>query len=476
MTSRSKRGDRRADDPGRSSHDAGVSNGFFRRVDRRADGRCECPGGTRRARQPRRKRAGAPDRAPITRQWTFNFDAGWGTFGFANSLYNNPKEPGVDEDLSDQWFEGYVKPALSGDYTLASSSEIYGKVSAVGERTYGSVPAEFGADVSSFGPEDLSIGWRSGKSMDDRRERARLRRRARRIRSATGSCCSDGAAEGGSRGGYWTNARKAFEFAAIGRFKPGAHMVETFYLDKDELEENESGSRLWGANYEYASARTTTLGATYMKWFADPEMQPGRDGLNVFNVRAYTAPLPDMPDLSFEFEYASERNGEALESNAWTLQGALRVSDVTWKPTLTYRYAFFQGDNPDTASNEAFDPLFLGFYDWGYWWQGGDRGRVLPVQLQPEVAPRPRARRAERRRRRRADVLQVQPRSTAGDRSRRDRQGRRVRDRRLRGLEGEHELHHQLPGRVRRSGKAVQQSTGRTKNFTYGMVYVGYSF
>ena len=79
-----------------------------------------------------------------------------------NSLFDNPKEPGVDENLSDQWFEGYVKPALSATYTLASSSEIYGKLSAVGERTYGSVPAEFGQDVSSFGPEDLYIGWRSG--------------------------------------------------------------------------------------------------------------------------------------------------------------------------------------------------------------------------------------------------------------------------------------------------------------------------
>ena len=49
---------------------------------------------------------------PSTVKWTFNFDAGWGTFGFANSLYNNPKVPGVDEHLSDQWFEGYVKPAL----------------------------------------------------------------------------------------------------------------------------------------------------------------------------------------------------------------------------------------------------------------------------------------------------------------------------------------------------------------------------
>jgi hypothetical protein len=52
--------------------------------------------------------------------------------------------------MSDQWFEGYVKPALSATRTLASSSQIHGKVSAVGERTYGSVPAEFGEDVSSF--------------------------------------------------------------------------------------------------------------------------------------------------------------------------------------------------------------------------------------------------------------------------------------------------------------------------------------
>ena len=56
----------------------------------------------------------------------------------------------------------------------------------------------------------------------------------------------DGASEGGSRGGYWTNARKAFELAAIGRFKPGNSTVEAFYLDRDELPESDSGSKLWG--------------------------------------------------------------------------------------------------------------------------------------------------------------------------------------------------------------------------------------
>ena len=75
--------------------------------------------------------------------------------------------------------------------------------------------------------------------------------------------------------------------------------------------------------------------------------------------------------------YASERNGDALHSNAWTLQGAYELAKVAWKPTLTYRYAFFQGDDPDTAANEAFDPLFPGFHDWGTWWQGEIAGEYF---------------------------------------------------------------------------------------------------
>src|SRR5262245_51925681 len=160
---------------------------------------------------------------PSSIKWTFNFDAGWGTFGFANSLFNNPKEPRVEVNLSDQWFEGYVKPALSAAYTLRSSSQVYGKVSAVGERTYGSVPVPFGQDVSSFGPEDLYIGWRSGTSLAIAENALDFSVGRRQYQLGHGFLLWDGASEGGSRGGYWTNARKAFELAALARFKPGSH-------------------------------------------------------------------------------------------------------------------------------------------------------------------------------------------------------------------------------------------------------------
>src|SRR5262245_20346543 len=100
-------------------------------------------------------------------KWTFNFDATWGTFGFGNSLFQDPREH-TPTDLSDQWFEGTMKGGLTGVFTLSSSSQFYGTVSAVGERTYGAAPRLIGPDISSFGAEEFSIGWRSGKSIGAR--------------------------------------------------------------------------------------------------------------------------------------------------------------------------------------------------------------------------------------------------------------------------------------------------------------------
>jgi hypothetical protein len=424
-----------------------------------------------------------PTGLPSPLAWIFNFDAGWGTFGFANSLYNNTHDPGVPEDLSDQWFEGYVKPALSWRYTLPSSAELYGKISAVGERTYGSVPPAFGEDVSSFAPEDLSIGWRSGQSVSIGDNAVDISVGRAPFTLGQGFLLYDGSSEGGSRGGYWTNARKAFEFAAIGRFQPGPHKVETFYLDRDELPDHDSGSRVWGVNYEFTTGKddSTTLGATYMKWAAHRDVKPNRDGLGVINLRAYTAPVAAAPDLSFELEYASERNGAdaevmAVKSNAWTLQAAYQFSQDTWKPKISYRYAFFQGDDPDTATDEAFDPLFLGFADWGSWWQGEIAGEYFLSNsnlkshlIRAHFAPSGSVGTGLLFFRFLLDhPATYGPHVTSSDAAT--------------------EIDSYTDWKVNSTftvsvvaayanpGKAVQQYTGRTKNLAYGMAYVAYAF
>ena len=312
-----------------------------------------------------------PPGLPAGVDWTFSLNATFGAFGFGNSLYRNPR-PDPSGDLGDNWTEGTIKAGLAGVHTSDSGGEWYGKISGVGERTFGAAPPLVGGDASSFGVEDLYIGWRSGgeKSLWDisvGREQYKL---------GHGMLLYDGASEGGSRGGYWTNARTAFELAGIARFKPGNSTIEAFYLDRDELPESDSGSKLWGVNFEYAIGEDTTLGATYMSWSAKEAMAPQRDGLDVYNLRAFTTPFPGLKQLSFELEYAMEDNGDLLDSTAYNALAAWQF-DNSWKMKLSYRYAFFEGDDPDTVENEAFDGLFTGFYDWSTWWQGEIAGGYL---------------------------------------------------------------------------------------------------
>ena len=62
-----------------------------------------------------------PSGLPKGVKWTFNLDAGLGAFGFGNSLYTNVR-PDPSGDLSDNWFESFVKPALSGSIGLGEAA------------------------------------------------------------------------------------------------------------------------------------------------------------------------------------------------------------------------------------------------------------------------------------------------------------------------------------------------------------------
>ena len=192
--------------------------------------------------------------------WTFNLDLGLGGFGFANSLYTNVR-PDPSGNLSDNWAESFAKPAVSASFGVGQS-ELYGKFSAVGERTFAAPPSLVGEDASSFQVEDLYLGWRSGKSLGPPRTLLDFTVGRTQYKIGHGFLLWDGGGEGGSRGGFWSNARKAWQFAAVGRLKPKNHTLEAFYLDRDEVPESETGTRLWGGNYELAVGEASTFGAT----------------------------------------------------------------------------------------------------------------------------------------------------------------------------------------------------------------------
>jgi hypothetical protein len=45
-------------------------------------------------------------------------------------------------------------------------------------------------------------------------------------------------------------------------------------------------------------------------------------------------------------------------------------SALAWSPWIAYRYADFDGDNPDTATDERFREIAYGYTDYGSWFQG----------------------------------------------------------------------------------------------------------
>jgi hypothetical protein len=301
-------------------------------------------------------------------QWTFNFDAGLGAFGFFNSLYTDVR-PDPSGDLSESWLESFVKPALSAS-VAAGKSEFFGKLSAVGERTFAAPPPLVGDEASSFQVEDAHLGWRSGTALGVGEDALEFTVGRAQYRIGHGFLLWDGAGEGGSRGGFWTGARKAWEFAGVAAFRPKHHNLEAFYLNRDEVPESETNTKLWGGNYELSLGAATTFGLTYLNFEADSDALPTRDGMDVYNGRLFTAPFTALPGLAFEGEYAREENGDLVKSTAWTAQAGYEFGSVAWKPRLSYRYAFFEGDDPATSTNESFDMLLPGFYDWGTWWQG----------------------------------------------------------------------------------------------------------
>jgi hypothetical protein len=322
------------------------------------------------AESPEERSTGLPSMA----DWTFNLDAGAGAFGFDNSLYANTR-PDASGNLSDNWLESYIKAGLSGDHSLQKGSAFFGKLSVVGARTFSAPPTLVGEDASSFMVEDVYVGWRSGTSLAAGEDALEFTLGRAPYKIGHGMLLADGAGDGGSRGGFWSGPRKAWEYAAIGRFNAHGHSVEAFYVDRDEIDDGDTGTKLSGINYDLTLGEHSTFGLTYIK--AKSDTNEARDGMDVYDARAYTAPLPSIPDLSFELEYALEENGSALSATAWNAQVAYKLSKVSWTPQLSYRYSLFEGDNPDTARSEGFDSLFPGFHDWGTWWQGEIAGEYF---------------------------------------------------------------------------------------------------
>lgn len=270
------------------------------------------------------------------------------------------------------WLEGYLKPGVSFRSELSEQETLYGMVSGVWSGTIGTDAYDIG-DTGRVTLEEAYLGLLSenpgGLSVD-------LSAGARELKLGTGMLIANGGSSGFERGALKFGPRKAWEFAGIGKLMHDGFSATGFYLDVNEVPSNDAFTALAGGDFRFDHAAGGFTGVTFANAVesnsAYPKAAPGgngppvitpgaREGLNVVNAYGRTGKLDGaLTNWYFSADLAYEWN-DRIDMQAWGGRGqvAYTFAEATWTPRLMYTLQSFSGDDPDTAAQERFDPLFF---------------------------------------------------------------------------------------------------------------------
>jgi hypothetical protein len=274
-------------------------------------------------------------------------------------------------DPDKRWLEFYAKPGVSFETRGDRPFVVYGKLSAVGSVTRGVDAFEY-ADQSALSLEEAHLGLRMETAGDGVID---LSAGARELKLGTGMLIANGGASGFELGALKFGPRKAWDMSAIVKVSGGGLAFTGFYLNPNERPELENKNRLFGADLRRdfegggfiggSFIAVTRSGTPYVQaapgGVGAPTVLPGaRDGTNTVNVYARTGRIGgSLENATLAFDGAYQWN-DRLDMSAWAgrIQAGYVFATAPWRPSLTYSYQTFSGDDPDTPRLERFDPLF----------------------------------------------------------------------------------------------------------------------
>lgn len=283
------------------------------------------------------------------------------------------------------WWEYAIIPGLEGALALDGAGAFYARVSGIGAGSQGLDAAGSNTDdhyQERLEVEDAYLGWRSGELFPGLgKDALDLSIGKQKYQIGNGFFMWDGASDGGKRGAYWIAPRKAFYMTAIARLQTGPYKVEGFYLKPND--EAYTSTDVVGSNFEYTAGDTGVLGVSYLKII--DSHRKSRDGMDYFDWRVDLTPLPGDRAFHLSGEYALELNGNSQNSSAWYAEAGHDFDELTWKPHLSYRFAWFGGDDEGSSDLEVWDPLWYGFNDWSTWYIGEIIGGFVALNRDLEM-------------------------------------------------------------------------------------------
>ena len=272
------------------------------------------------------------------------------------------------------WWETFVHPGIEGTYSLENGSSLYGRVSGVFASTNGTDAAGSNlrwGNVTATRFEDAFAGWRSGDLFASLgKDFLDVSVGRQQYVAGNGFLFFNESSNGSNRGGNWLGERRAAKFSGIVKLKSGNWKSDLVYFEADD--DPNTNTRLGGITLDYTFGEAIGgIGGGIYTLASDLNT---RDSMNVFDIRFSLFPFEALEaadtlrPVKIEGEYVHEDNGSLVNDSGWYLSAGYQWAQVPWKPALTYRYASF---------SKNYDPLFYGFYDWGYWYQGEVLGEYV---------------------------------------------------------------------------------------------------
>lgn len=285
------------------------------------------------------------------------------------------------------WQEGYVHAGLYGMAPLNATTYLYGSGSVM---LTGSTGRELFTDQtrSHVGVEEAYAGVVTGHtSAQGNRWVLNVSAGRQRFMLGDGLLIANTAANGHDRAALQANARWAADFLGLAQLRYNNWKLEAFHLDPDELPLLDTHTRIQGVNVEHRPRPSLEWAASYLTvprstatYYLPDGTQHTRDGLQVYDLRGRWQ--PQVAGQSGPFvaaEAALQRNRHfPMRATAYTGELGYAFSQAHWKPTLSYRYSHFSGDDPNTARYERWDPLLSGG-NGEQWVQGINHFKVVQI-------------------------------------------------------------------------------------------------
>jgi hypothetical protein len=299
-----------------------------------------------------------------TDESTLNFNA-----NFVGAFFQNESWFGQSEEFlggnTDSWGEFGAELGLAWEYTSGDSTffaEVSGVFTSTGSEDASGLTIGLD-DTSQANLEQAHLGWRYDDPFAGLEEDTFTLTVGRQdYLIGTGLLIADGGSDGGEKGGWYLGLRKSFQESFIASLKSNTLKAEGFFIQNRPRRGGTQGEA-FGGNFEYTFAGSLTAGATYM--VVDPKL-PDTDDLDVWSWRLG---WKGLGGLELSGEYVIEDSSQ-IEADGWYGQVAWSFSDTAWSPWISYRYAAFSGDDPDTQINETFNSIAYGYTDYGSWFQG----------------------------------------------------------------------------------------------------------